>query len=249
MQGIWLLIYVSGMMFVMRHFAGPIAHKLSPVGLLWLSSLLASTGLVLLSIANSPITALLAATDWGTGVCYMWPTMLAASLVLAVLVRAEYVAHHEWLLFKRLATRALVAVAARVGARSLACDLPPRDQLAAWPHVEVWEQFREQVESCAISRLEVLAGRGTRLSWNDVCGTQSAVTDADHAWVLQLNFRARDGGWCRMHVHVTDQAPSHPWAWLELLAALRHFGRLWAERPERPTPAVTPLVREERRAA
>lgn len=79
MKGIWLLIYVSGLMFVMRHFAGPLAHKLSPVGLLWLSCLLASIGLVLLSIANSPVTGLLAATVWGTGVCYMWPTMLAAA--------------------------------------------------------------------------------------------------------------------------------------------------------------------------
>ena len=79
MQGIWLLIYVSGMMFVMRHFAGPLAHKLSPVGLLWVSSLLASVGLLLLSIANSPFTAILAATVWGTGVCYMWPTMLASA--------------------------------------------------------------------------------------------------------------------------------------------------------------------------
>ena len=79
MQGIWLLIYVSGLMFVMRHFAGPMAHKLSPVGLLWLSCLLASAGLVLLSVANSPITSLLAATVWGTGVCYMWPTMLAVA--------------------------------------------------------------------------------------------------------------------------------------------------------------------------
>ncbi len=79
MQGIWLLIYVSGLMFVMRHFAGPMAHKLSPVGLLWVSCLLASAGLVLLSIANSPITGLLAATVWGTGVCYMWPTMLAGA--------------------------------------------------------------------------------------------------------------------------------------------------------------------------
>ena len=78
MKGIWLLIYVSGMMFVMRHFAGALVHKLSPVGLLWVSCLLASTGLVLLSIAKSPITGLLAATVWGTGVCYMWPTMLAA---------------------------------------------------------------------------------------------------------------------------------------------------------------------------
>ncbi len=79
MQGIWLLVYVSGLMFVMRHFAGPMAHKFSPVGLLWISCLLASLGLVALSFANSPITGLLAATVWGTGVCYMWPTMLAAA--------------------------------------------------------------------------------------------------------------------------------------------------------------------------
>ena len=34
MRGIWLLIYVSGMMFVLRHFAGPIAHRISNVGML-----------------------------------------------------------------------------------------------------------------------------------------------------------------------------------------------------------------------
>jgi len=79
MKGIILLIYVSGLMFVMRHFAGPLAHKLSPIGLLWVSCLLASAGLLLLSVANSPITGLLAATVWGTGVCYMWPTMLASA--------------------------------------------------------------------------------------------------------------------------------------------------------------------------
>ncbi len=79
MKGIWLLVYVSGLMFVMRHFAGPLAHKLSPVGLLWISCFLASIGLVLLSVANSKITGLLAATVWGIGVCYMWPTMLAAA--------------------------------------------------------------------------------------------------------------------------------------------------------------------------
>jgi fucose permease len=79
MRGIVILIYVSGLMFVMRHFAGPLAHKLSPVGLLWLSCLLASLGLYALSVANSPVTGLLAATLWGTGVCYMWPTMLASA--------------------------------------------------------------------------------------------------------------------------------------------------------------------------
>jgi hypothetical protein len=79
MPGILLLVYISAIMFVMRHFAGTMAHKLSPVGLLWVSCLLASAGLLLLSVANSPITGLLAATVWGIGVCYMWPTMLASA--------------------------------------------------------------------------------------------------------------------------------------------------------------------------
>lgn len=79
MPGILLLVYVSGLMFVMRHFAGALGQMLPPIGVLWFSSLLASLGLVALSFANSPVTALLAATIWGTGVCYMWPTMLAAA--------------------------------------------------------------------------------------------------------------------------------------------------------------------------
>jgi len=79
MPGILLLVYVSMLMFIMRHFAGPIVHTLSPIGLLWWSCLLASLGLLALSVANSPITGLLAATVWGTGVCYMWPTMLATA--------------------------------------------------------------------------------------------------------------------------------------------------------------------------
>jgi len=66
-------------MFLMRHFAGPLGRKLSPIGVLWISCLLASIGLFALSRANSPITGLLAATVWGIGVCYMWPTMLATA--------------------------------------------------------------------------------------------------------------------------------------------------------------------------
>lgn len=79
MPGILLLVYVSGLMFLMRHFAGPLVHKLSAVGVLWFSCLGAALGLVALSAANSPVTALLAATLWGVGVCYMWPTMLATA--------------------------------------------------------------------------------------------------------------------------------------------------------------------------
>jgi MFS family permease len=79
MRGILLLVYVSAIMFAARHFAGPIVHKLSAIGLLWCSCLLASLGLVALSFANSPVTGILAATLWGVGVCYMWPTMLATA--------------------------------------------------------------------------------------------------------------------------------------------------------------------------
>lgn len=77
MQGILLLVYISFIMFVFRHFAGPIESRLTATGLLWVSSFLAMVGLYLLSIANSPVSALIAATFWGAGVCFMWPTMLA----------------------------------------------------------------------------------------------------------------------------------------------------------------------------
>jgi MFS family permease len=77
MRGIWLLAYVSGLMFVMRHFAGPLVKRLSNVGLLIFSSVLATIGLYALSRAHDPVSALVAATAWGFGVCYFWPTMLA----------------------------------------------------------------------------------------------------------------------------------------------------------------------------
>ena len=77
MQGIILLIYVSSLMFVMRHFAGPIVARISSIGLMFFSCIAAGTGLYLLSLADTPMLAFAAATVWGVGVCYMWPTMLA----------------------------------------------------------------------------------------------------------------------------------------------------------------------------
>jgi len=78
MRGILLLVYVSGLMFILRNFAGMLVHRLGNVGLLWCSSLLAGIGLLLLSRAESPTGAILAATVWGFGVCFMWPTMMAS---------------------------------------------------------------------------------------------------------------------------------------------------------------------------
>jgi MFS family permease len=79
MPGILVLVYVSAIMFVMRHFAGPLEHRFSDMGLLWFCTVPAAIGLYGLSIASSPLTALVAATLWAFGVCFMWPTMLAAS--------------------------------------------------------------------------------------------------------------------------------------------------------------------------
>ena len=78
MKGILLLVYVSAIMFVMRHFAGALSHRVSDMGLLWLCTVPAGLGLYLLSVASSPVTALVAATVWAVGVAFMWPTMIAA---------------------------------------------------------------------------------------------------------------------------------------------------------------------------
>lgn len=79
MPGILVLVYVSAIMFVMRHFAGPLERRFSDIGLLLMCTVPAAIGLYLLSLANSPATALVAATAWAFGVCFMWPTMLAAA--------------------------------------------------------------------------------------------------------------------------------------------------------------------------
>jgi MFS family permease len=76
-SGILLLVYGSVLMFVMRFFAGPIAHKISSIGLLTVSAAIATVGLYLLSITDSPALGFAAATVFYVGVCYFWPTMLA----------------------------------------------------------------------------------------------------------------------------------------------------------------------------
>lgn len=75
LAGLWVLIYTSAIMMILRFFAGPIVHKLSPLGLLAVSSVLAAGGLVFLSKATG-ITILIAATLYGFGKTFFWPTML-----------------------------------------------------------------------------------------------------------------------------------------------------------------------------
>lgn len=78
-SGTLVLVYTSAMMFVLRHFAGPIAHKFSPTGMLTISAILACVGLYLLSFANNAATAFGYATVYGLGIAYFWPTMLGVT--------------------------------------------------------------------------------------------------------------------------------------------------------------------------
>ncbi|HCN77899.1 MAG TPA: MFS transporter [Verrucomicrobiales bacterium] len=74
----WVLIYTSAIMMVLRFFAGPIVHKLSPIGLLITSSVLAIAGLLALSKTGSSglLIIFAAATLYGFGKTFFWPTML-----------------------------------------------------------------------------------------------------------------------------------------------------------------------------
>jgi MFS family permease len=78
-SGTLVFVYTSGLMFVMRFFAGPLAHRLSPVGMLTVSALLSAVGLYWLSIVDNPIMAFVAATVFGVGIAYFWPTMLGVT--------------------------------------------------------------------------------------------------------------------------------------------------------------------------
>ena len=72
----WVLVYTSFIMMVLRFFAGPIVHRLSPLGLLAGSAFVAACGLVLLSQVEAAIMILVAATVYGFGKTFFWPTML-----------------------------------------------------------------------------------------------------------------------------------------------------------------------------
>jgi len=72
----WVLVYTSVIMMVLRFFAGPIIHKMSPLGLLAMSAFLAILGLTSLSMASGLFFIFAAATLYACGKAFFWPTML-----------------------------------------------------------------------------------------------------------------------------------------------------------------------------
>ncbi len=75
-SGTMILVYGSALMFVLRFFAGPIAHKISPIGMMWASVTITGIGLFLMSTVTTALMAYVTATIFYVGVCFMWPTML-----------------------------------------------------------------------------------------------------------------------------------------------------------------------------
>jgi MFS family permease len=75
--GTLFLVWTSFIMFVLRFFAGPIVHRISPLGLLAASAAVAAIGLLWLSKAGtSPVMLFAAATFYGFGKTFFWPTTL-----------------------------------------------------------------------------------------------------------------------------------------------------------------------------
>ncbi|HWD19214.1 MAG TPA: MFS transporter [Verrucomicrobiae bacterium] len=77
--GLLLFVYISSLMFALRFFAGPIVHKISALGLLFASTVLASLGLLLLGYSSSAMVCIAAATVYAVGKTFMWPTLLAVA--------------------------------------------------------------------------------------------------------------------------------------------------------------------------
>jgi len=77
----WVLVYTSFIMMVLRFFAGSIVHKISPLGLLVVSSILAIAGLTWLSKTNGAGMTMIfaAATLYAFGKTFFWPTMLGVT--------------------------------------------------------------------------------------------------------------------------------------------------------------------------
>ena len=71
----WVLVYTSALALVLRLFAGPLVHRFSPLGLLALCSGIAAVGLYSMAEVTGA-AVLLAATIYGIGKSFFWPTSI-----------------------------------------------------------------------------------------------------------------------------------------------------------------------------
>ena len=77
--GILVLVWVNGIMYLMRQFLGGAAHRVSPIALIASTAVAAATGLFLFGMASTPFTAFAAAALFAAGTAFWWPTMLGVT--------------------------------------------------------------------------------------------------------------------------------------------------------------------------
>ncbi len=77
-QATLAFVWTNILMFTLRFFAGPIVHKINPVGLLLCSAVLGTLGLYLLGLPQVDTIGLwiVAVTIYGIGKTFYWPTLL-----------------------------------------------------------------------------------------------------------------------------------------------------------------------------
>ena len=73
-----ILALITGIMAVGRFYAGPMVHKLSPPGVLFVSAILASVGIFLMTQLQGS-AVYFAAVIFALGVTYFWPTMIGCT--------------------------------------------------------------------------------------------------------------------------------------------------------------------------
>lgn len=85
-EGLYLFMWAAGLMFVLRFVAGPIVHRISPLGLLLVSACVGAIGLFFLSeaggrfrLGGAVMAATIAVTIYGMGKTFFWPTMLGVA--------------------------------------------------------------------------------------------------------------------------------------------------------------------------
>jgi len=76
-HGMLVFVWISGIMMILRFFAGPFVKKLSPPGMLFVGSFLTGVGLLLFAFFESGLFILMiAATVYAAGIAFHFPTMV-----------------------------------------------------------------------------------------------------------------------------------------------------------------------------
>lgn len=74
--GVLLLVWINGIMYLMRHFGRDVSHRVSPALLLAITALVAASGLSLFGHVSTSAGAFGAAALLAMGTAFWWPTML-----------------------------------------------------------------------------------------------------------------------------------------------------------------------------